>query len=87
MIKDSSRDSLTWSPRRESCCDEVPGMLTNAVMSLSCVDMGSPRDDEKCLSMTYSVHQRLRHRMTMSTPSSSSGSCVCSPSNCAMRIA
>lgn len=45
-----------------------------AVMLLSGVDIGRPREEEKCRSIMYSVHHRLRHLTTMSTPSSSSGS-------------
>lgn len=86
-INDNCRESRTLRLSRESRRGEMLVESMRAVMLLSGVDMGRPRDDEKCRSIMYSVHHRLRHLTTVSTPSSSSGSCVCRPSSCAIRIA
>jgi hypothetical protein len=84
---DSKCDNLTRRPRVASLCDDVAGGSNSVVISLSFGVIEAPTEVEKCWSRTYNVHQRFRHRATVSAPSSSSGSCVCMPSISAMRIA
>ena len=81
-IRDSPTSRLNMISR-----EFMPGMLTRVVISLSCVHMGTPNDDETCRSMIYKLHQMFRQRIVVAVPRSCSGSCVCNPSRCAIRIA
>lgn len=86
-MKDINCDNLAWRLSATFLCSHLFGGSIRALISLSVVVIGSPTEYEKCRSMMYSVHQRSRQRATVSVPSCSSGSRVCSPSNWAIRIA
>lgn len=75
-ITDSKWDKFTCRLRALSPWEPMFGGLTVVVMSLSCTDIGIPRDDEKCRSMIYNVHQRSRHEVSVWESSSLSGNCV-----------
>lgn len=74
-------ESFTCSPNIALSGEHASAKGMGVVMSSSCVIKGSPSDDEKCLSITYSVHHRRRHRVRVTALISFSGRCVCKPSN------